>query len=188
MSTGYQIKDQRALYYLTIQVVDWIDVFTRQAYRDIVIDSLKYCQQNKGLQVFGFVIMSNHIHLIANSPEGHLSDTLRDFKKFTAKNIIDLILEGNESRKEWMLNRFHFNAQQHSKNENYQMWTHENHAVIIYSPEFAREKLDYLHNNPVRAGLVRKPEDYIYSSATNYAEMESILNVSIMDLKWKTYF
>jgi REP element-mobilizing transposase RayT len=188
MSTGYQIKDQQALHYITIQVVDWIDVFTRKAYRDIIIDSLQFCQKNKGLQIFGYVIMSNHIHLIANSPQGELSNTVRDFKKFTAKNIIESIKNSNESRKDWMLNRFQFNAQRHSRNENYQMWTHENHAVVIYSPEFAREKFDYLHNNPVRAGLVRKPEDYIYSSASNYAEMENILEVIIIDLKWKTYF
>ena len=87
-----------------------------------------------------------------------------------------------------MLNRFQYNAQRHSRNENYQMWTHENHPVVIYSPEFAGEKLDYIHNNPVRAGIVRKPEEYIYSSATNYAEMESVLDVIRMDLKWKTYF
>ena len=156
MSTGYQIRDQSALHYLTIQVVDWIDVFTRQAYRDVVLGSLKYCQHNKGLQVFGYVIMSNHIHLIANSPAGELSNTLRDFKKFTAKNIIESIVEGNESRKEWMLNRFQFNAQRHSRNENYQLWTHENHALVIYSPQFAMEKLEYLHNNPVRAGFVKQ--------------------------------
>ncbi len=125
MSTGYQIRDQSALHYLTIQVVDWIDVFTRQAYRDIVIDSLRYCQQNKGLQIFEFVIMSNHIHLIANSPQGELSNIIRDFKKFTAKNIIEGITNGNESRKDWILNRFKFNAQRHSRNENYQMWTYE---------------------------------------------------------------
>ena len=80
MSTGYQIRDQQALHYLTIQIVDWIDVFTRQTYRDIILDSLHYCQQNKGLQIFGFVIMPNHIHLIANSPEGYLSDTIIDLK------------------------------------------------------------------------------------------------------------
>ena len=132
--------------------------------------------------------MSNHIHIIANSPEGLLSDTLRDFKKFTARNIIENIQDSNESRKDWMLNRFQFNAQRHSRNENYQMWTHENHAVVIYSPDFARQKLDYLHNNPVRAGIVRKPEEYIYSGASNYAEMESVMKISIMDVKWKTYF
>lgn len=100
MSTGYQIRDQSALHYLTIQIVDWIDVFTRQTYRDIVLESLRYCQQHKGLQIFGFVIMSNHIHLIANSPQGELSNTIRDFKKFTAKNIIESITSGNESRKD----------------------------------------------------------------------------------------
>ena len=126
--------------------------------------------------------MSNHIHLIANSPEGHLSDILRDFKKFTAKNIIENIQDSNESRRNWMLNRFQFNAHRHSRNENYQMWTHENHGVVIYSSDFAMQKLDYLHNKPVRAGIVRKPEEYIYSNAGNYAEMESVFGVIIMDI------
>jgi REP element-mobilizing transposase RayT len=73
MSTGYQITDQEGLYYLTFQIVDWIDIFTRQVYRDIVIDSLKYAIDNKELQVFAFVIMSNHVHLIAQSSTGKLS-------------------------------------------------------------------------------------------------------------------
>ena len=187
MPTGYQIEDQSATYYLTLQVVDWIDIFTRPVYRDIVIDSLKYCQQNKGLQVFGYVIMSNHIHLIANSPAGHLSETLRDLKKFTARTIINTIKDGIESRREWMLNRFRFNAQQHSRNENYQLWSHENHAVILYSNDFIQGKLEYLHNNPVRAGIVEKPEDYLYSSARNYADLDSILDVVLIAMKWKTY-
>ena len=187
MSTVYRIEDQSALYYLTLQVVDWIDVFTRPIYRDIIIDSLKYCQKNKGLQIFGYVIMSNHIHLIANSPEGHLSETLRDFKKFTAKTIIDSIKEGNESRRDWMLNRFEFNAQQHSRNENYQLWTHENHAVILYSNDFIQEKLEYLHNNPVRARIVEKSEDYLYSSARNYADLDGMLDITFIEMKWKTY-
>ena len=93
MSTGYHI-DQQALHYLTIQVVDWIDVFTRKAYRDIVIDSLQFCQKHKGLQIFGYVIMSNHIHLIANSPQGELSNTVRGFKKFTRwKALMEFFME-----------------------------------------------------------------------------------------------
>ena len=99
MTTGYQIKEQDALYYLTLQVVDWVDVFTRQCYRDIVVDSMRYCQLNKNLQVFAYVIMSNHIHLIANSATGELSATLRDFKKFTSKAILQQIAEGRESRR-----------------------------------------------------------------------------------------
>ncbi len=80
MSTGYQIKDQEGLYYLTFQVVDWVDIFTRQIYRDLIIDSFKYSIEHKGFQLFAYVIMSNHVHLIANSSEGKLSDTIRAIK------------------------------------------------------------------------------------------------------------
>ena len=187
MSTGYQIKDQEGLYYLTFQVINWIDIFTRQIYRDIVIENLKYCQQNKGLQVFAYVIMSNHIHIIANSSEGKLSDTIRDFKKFTSRVIIENVKEGNESRKNWMLNQFKFAASKHSRNENYQFWTHENHAIELRTPDFIREKIEYIHNNPVRAGIVEKPEDYLYSSARNYANGVSVFDVITIDLPWKIY-
>ena len=182
MTTGYQIKDQSGLYYLTFQVVDWIDIFTRQIYRDIVIDSFKYSMENKGFQLFGYVIMSNHIHLIANSSNERLSDTVGDIKKFTSKKIIKTIQSISESRREWLLNRFQFNAKQHSRNENFQVWTHENHAIYLYSPEFIAEKLEYLHQNPVRAGIVVNPEDYLYSSARNYAGLDSVLEVELLSL------
>ena len=110
MSTGYQIKDQDALYFLTFQIVDWIDVFTRKYYKDIVIDSFKYAMDNKGFQIFAYVIMSNHIHLVAHSSTGCLSANIRDIKKFTSKRIVEAILEITESRKDWMINRFKFNA------------------------------------------------------------------------------
>jgi REP element-mobilizing transposase RayT len=145
MSTGYQIKNQRAAHFLTFQIVDWIDVFTRKIYKDIIIDSFKYSIENKGLQIFAYVIMSNHLHLIANSSNGNLSEIVRDFKKFTCKKIIETIdnFQG-ESRREWMLNRFKFNASHHKANKNYQVWTHENHAVHLYSNEFFREKIKYI--------------------------------------------
>jgi REP element-mobilizing transposase RayT len=187
MSTGYQIDDQQLLYFVTFQVVDWVDIFTRQIYRDIVIESLRYCQKYKDLQIFGYVIMSNHIHLILQSPTGKLSDTIRDFKKFTSSNIIKNINENAcESRKGWILSRFHLTAQKQNKNDKYKFWTSDNHAEVIYSESFAREKLDYIHNNPVKAGIVKRPQDYIYSSASNYADEESILKISLLSLKWRT--
>jgi REP element-mobilizing transposase RayT len=79
MSTGYQIYDQRATYFITCTIVDWVDVFTRNIYRDIVIDSLKFCIEQKGLRVYGYVIMTNHVHMIVASSTGKLSDTIRDF-------------------------------------------------------------------------------------------------------------
>ena len=188
MSTGYQIKDQEGLYYLTFQVVNWIDIFTRPVYRDIIIENLKYCQENKGLQVFAYVIMSNHVHLIANSTEGKLSDTIRDFKKYTSKVILETIGSINESRREWMLNQFQFAAKKHARNQTYQFWTHENHAIELRTPDFIREKVEYIHNNSVRAKIVEKPEEYLYSSARNYASMENLFEIVEIDLPWKTYY
>ncbi len=87
MSTGYQIKDQESAYYLTLQIVHWVDIFSRKIYRDIVIDSLKYCKKEKGLEIYAYVIMSNHIHLLARGGKGNLSGILRDFKRHTSKRI-----------------------------------------------------------------------------------------------------
>jgi REP element-mobilizing transposase RayT len=186
MTTGYQIKDQEALYYLTFQIVGWVDVFSRQLYKDIIIDNLRYCQQNKELAVFAYIIMSNHIHIMLQSQNGTLSQTIRDFKSYTSKVILETIEESNESRKEWMLNYFEYAARKHQRNSKYQFWTHENHAIHIYSDNFITQRLDYTHMNPVRAGIVRQPEEYIYSSASNYASMDSILEVDILTTKWKT--
>lgn len=165
MSTGYQIYDQHGMYFITPTIVDWVDIFTRKSYRDIVVDSLQFCIANKGLKVYGYVIMSNHVHLIVASSTGKLSDTVRDLKKFTANKILETVQHEPESRREWMLHRFKWNAAQHVRNEAHQIWTHENHALEITSKPFFLQKLDYIHQNPVRNGLVTREEDYLYSSA-----------------------
>lgn len=169
MSTGYQIVEQDGLHYVTFQIVKWVDIFTRQIYRDIVVDSLRFCQQNKGLEIYAFVVMSNHIHLLIRSDIGKLSDTIREFKSFTAKQMLMTIDTEPESRRDWLLNIFEFAAKQHKRNEKYQIWTHENHAELVYSNKFFEQKLNYIHENPVRAGVVEKAEDYLYSSATSFA-------------------
>ncbi|WP_338136761.1 transposase [Flavobacterium psychrophilum] len=106
MLDGYKIRDQALPHFITATVVDWIDVFTRKSYRDCIIECLDYCIKNKGMILYGYVIMSNHIHMIVQSNEGNLSDLIRDFKKFTAKTILDKIQNEPESRREWMLERF----------------------------------------------------------------------------------
>ncbi|MEI6556013.1 MAG: transposase [Paludibacter sp.] len=177
MGTGYKIVDQEALHYATFQVVNWVDLFSRQIYRDIVIDSLRFCQANKGLEIYAFVIMSNHIHILLRSSTGKLSDTIREFKSFTAKQILLAIEMEQESRRDWMLNLFEFAAKQHKRNEKYQIWTHENHAELIYSDNFIFQKLNYIHENPVRAGIVEKAEDYLYSSARDFAGKGCLLEI-----------
>ena len=186
MPTGYQIKDQEALYYLTFQVVFWVDIFTRQSYREIIIDSLKHCQQAKGLEIYAFVIMSNHVHVLVRSSNGNLSSTIRDFKKYTSKRIIEEIINGTESRREWLLRLFSYSAKRQNKKGNYQVWTHENHAIEVYSNTFLEEKVAYIHANPVRSGIVKSPEEYVYSSAKCYAGEKSILEIIPISFRWKT--
>ena len=186
MPTGYQIQDQERPYYLTLRVVEWVDIFTRKAYRDIIVDSLNFCIAHKQFEVYGYVIMSNHVHLIARSGNGNLSGTLRDFKSFTSKEILKSIESGTESREKWMLSIFKNTAMKHKRNSEYQLWTHENHAMEIFSYQFFENKLDYMHANPVRGGIVENPEEYIYSSAKHYADEHGLVNVETIDRVWKT--
>ncbi|MDX2190866.1 MAG: transposase [Bacteroidota bacterium] len=114
MSEGYQIYDQNALYYLTFQIVDWVDIFTRETHKEIIVKSLDFCKKSKGLEIYGYVIMTNHIHIIARSKEGNrLSDTIRDLKKITANQLLEQIKLPTESRSEWLIKRFEFAAKKH---------------------------------------------------------------------------
>lgn len=181
MSQGYQIYNPNQLYFLTFQIVEWVDIFTRKEYKDIAIQSFDFCRKKKGLQLFGYVIMSNHIHLIARAKENFsLSDIVRDFKKYSANQFLDYINNNPESRSDWMLKRFEFAAKKHKRNSTFQIWTHENHAIELYSNAFIDQKLNYIHENPVRAEIVRNAEEYIYSSASNYAGLDSILEIDFI--------
>jgi putative transposase len=168
---GYKIRNQKAVHFITFAVTEWVDVFTRKIYTDIVIESLQYCQQHKGLTVHAWCIMSNHVHLLisANNNDVKLSDIIRDFKKHTSKAIIQAIqLNEKESRKEWILAIFSKFGKSNSRNTNFQFWRQDNHPMEIYSAEFIAQKMNYIHYNPVVAGIVSEPWHYIYSSATDY--------------------
>ncbi|MBZ0098738.1 MAG: transposase [Taibaiella sp.] len=160
MGYAYRIHDQQGVYFITCTIVQWVDVFSRREYADIIVNSLKYCREHKGLEIFAWVIMSNHIHLIISCKEGYnLSDILRDFKKYTATQIVHAI-EGNprESRKNWLLWLLR-------QDDSISFWQKDNHAEEITSSAFYNTKLDYIHQNPVRAGIVDKEDEYIYCSA-----------------------
>lgn len=182
MKEGYIIRDQEKAHFITATVVDWIDVFTRKSYRDCIIDCLDFCIKNKGMILYGHVIMNNHIHMIIQSSDGKLSDLIRDFKKFTAKTILDKIQTEPESRREWILERFKLATESHSRNKNYQFCQYGNHAEEIYSEHFLWSKLDYIHMNPVRAEIVSKMEDYIYSSASNYVNGKGIIEIDVLQI------
>jgi putative transposase len=125
----YIIRNQHEAYFLTLTVVQWVDLFSRKEYRDIVTDSLNYCIEHKNLELYAWVIMTNHIHLVASCKEPFkLSDFLRDFKKFTSKRFIDKISEIPESRRDWLLDKFSFEARRTKRAENYKIWMDDNHA------------------------------------------------------------
>lgn len=183
MSTRYKILNQHATYFLTITTVGWIDIFTRKECRDIIIESLRHCQQNKNLHIFAYVIMSNHLHLMLRSEEPDcLSDVLRDFKKFTAKKIKEHILHSKiESRKEWMESLLKYYAKITAGKKEFTIWQAGNHPIEVYSPKVIAQKLEYIHLNPVRAAWVQAPEHYIYSSASNYILGHGLLEVEIIE-------
>jgi len=181
MPSAYQINNQSAAYFLTFQVVGWADVFSRKVYRDILIESMEYCRNNKSLEIFAYVIMTNHVHLIWRHKENSLSAAVRDYKKHTSKKIIKEIAENRqESRKDWLELVLSYHAKHNKRVGDKQLWTHENHAVELYSPSILESRLNYIHNNPVKAGWVTKPEDYLYSSARNYAGLDSLLEIDVI--------
>jgi REP element-mobilizing transposase RayT len=179
MSEGYQIRDQGGPHFLTFTVTDWVDVFTRKIYKDLVIESLQFCQDNKGLDMYAYVIMSNHIHLIIGSKLGKLSELVRDLKSYLAKIIINKIQEGPESRSDWMLKRFEFAARSNSRNSGYQFWRYGNHPEEVFSEKFLWTKVNYIHMNPVRAGIVSKASEYLYSSASNYVHGKGLISFEL---------
>jgi len=181
---GYKIRNKEGIHFITFAVVEWVDVFTRKEYKDILIDSLRYCQKERGLQIYSWCIMSNHVHLVVSAKQNDVSDILRDIKKFTAKEIIKAITNhSGESRKDWMLEIFRKAGTANSRNATYQFWRQDNHPKELFSTGFTNEKLDYIHNNPVEAGIVEKAEEYVYSSARDYYEGKNIglIEIEFMD-------
>lgn len=177
---GYKIRDQFGLFFMTFTVVDWIDLFSRKLSRDILIKNLQHCRLHKELSVGAYVIMTNHMHVIWQSRSGKLSGTVRDFKSFCTKELIAAIESNPESRRAWLLRAFRFHAGGTNQNKDYKIWTSNNHPEQIFSENFLRIKLNYIHDNPVRAGWVEKAEDYLYSSASNYILGKGIMAVDYL--------
>ena len=157
-------------HFVTSTVVGWVDALSREMYKEIICKSLLFCKDEKGLRLHAWVLMNNHIHLIVSATPGfHISDIMRDFKKFSSKKIIAAI-ESNaqESRKNWMLNMFGYAGKNNNSNEEYQFWQQDFHPIALDTPEKTMQRLNYLHENPVRAGIVWQAEHYKYSSAKDY--------------------
>lgn len=183
MSAKYKATEKDTAYFITCTIVGWIDVFTRLEQKYVIINALKYCQDFKDLEIYAYCIMPSHIHLLCkNGKSQQLSNTIRDFKTFTSKKIIETILDHPESRREWMLAYFEEACMHLKREQKYKVWQNGYHAEKVYSNKFIKQKLEYIHNNPVLDKIVALPEDYIFSSARNYAEMAYELEIECLEL------
>ena len=182
MSEKYKFHDPDGIYFVTLTIIDWIDLFARVDYNYMIVESLKYCQKEKGLTIYAWCIMSSHIHLIiSKTGELSLSEILRDLKKYTNKKIVDLLDQINESRREWLLEAFKKEADKIKRNTKYKVWQDGNHPVLLDTNTMMQQRLDYIHNNPVEAGIVNEPEQYVFSSARDYAGQKGLMDVEFIE-------
>lgn len=181
MSRKYKFHNEEGLYFVSFATVYWIDVFTRNDYFEILVENLNYCIVNKGMQVFCWCIMPSHVHLIFNDTNGNPSQLLKDFKKYTSKKLLEEITNNSqESRREWMLWMMKRAAEKASLKSNYQFWQHHNKPIELWSHKVIEQKVNYIHNNPVEAGLVEEPENWKYSSAIDYTGKKGFVHLTLM--------
>jgi REP element-mobilizing transposase RayT len=160
-------------YFITMTVIGWIDLFTRREINNIIIKNLRYAQNYRGLEIFAYVIMYSHIHMIARKINGNLNDIIRDFKSYSAKEIIDFIQnDPTESRKQWLLGLMSLFASTHKQNKNLMLWQKTNYPIPVEDNNLIDQKIEYIIYNPVKAGIVLNPEDYYYSSANPFSPLK----------------
>ena len=168
----YRIWEKQQAHFMTCTIVGWLPLFTRPDTMNIILDSWRYLQKHRGFELFGYVILENHVHLIASSPD--LSKEMKDFKSFTARQMIDLL----ETQKvTTLLEQLKFHKARHKTDSQYQLWQEGHHPQLIQGEEMMLQKLEYIHNNPVKRGFVDEPEHWRYSSARNYAGMPGLIDV-----------
>jgi REP element-mobilizing transposase RayT len=169
MTNSYRVfTDKHYPYFVTWTLVEWLPLFKQTAYREVVLDSPNYLGTDKQTQLNAFVVMSTHLHAILWPKDGiNLSDVTRDFKRFTSKKISKIA--ELESAKEFI------SVFKKARKENraqdvstYQVWQEGSHPEAIFTEKFARQKMDYIHMNPVKAGIVKRADELLYSSARAY--------------------
>ena len=160
----YTITDPALPHFLTCTVVEWLPLFTRPALVEIVLDAWRYQQVHQGLQLYGYVVLENHLHFLAQSPD--LVKCVAGFKSFTARSIIDHLEHANAQS---TLKRLRFAKRAHKVDRVYQVWQEGTHAEAVFSEPVMRQKLDYIHHNPVKRGYVDEEAHWRYSSARDYA-------------------
>ncbi len=178
MSRNYKFHNKSGLYFVSFATVNWIDVFTRQVYFDVLAESITYCRKEKGMELYCYCFMPSHVHFIFRSAKEQPSELLRDFKRHTSKKLIEAIENSpQESRKEWLLWMFERAGKKNATTSKHQFWQHHNKPIELWSEKVIKQKIDYIHNNPVESGFVTNTIDWKYSSARNYQDDNTVLEI-----------
>ena len=166
------VTEGREPYFLTCSVVNWLPLFGNPAIAEIVLGSLRFLHEHERLQMHGYVLMENHLHMVASAD--NLEKEIGDFKSFTARSCIDWFERHDKS---WVLKQLAFHKSRHKTEQQYQLWQEGYHPQLVFSESVLRNKLEYIHNNPVKRGYVDDPEHWCYSSARDYAGREGLVPV-----------
>ncbi len=178
MSSKYKFSDNDKLYFISFAVVYWIDLFIRKEYKEILLESWKYCQRLKDLEIYGWCIMTSHVHMIIGSSGRDLSKIVGEMKSFTSTSLKKAIIDNKQkSRKEWMHWLMERAGKKNGNNRDWQLWQQNNHPLEIYSESMFNQKLAYIHRNPVEAGFVENEEDYLYSSARDFYDKKGLIEL-----------
>ncbi|NGP86967.1 REP-associated tyrosine transposase [Fodinibius halophilus] len=171
--TSYKVYETQYPYFITISIVDWLPVFSITDAAEIILESLAFHQNKRGLTLYAYVIMENHMHLIAQSDQ--LQKNIRTFKSYTARRIIDFLKKEGHG---FYLSKLKENKLSHHRDCEYQFWQEGYHPKQIMDDAMMQQKMEYIHYNPVKRGYVTKPEYWRYSSAQNYVLSEGLISIT----------
>ncbi|MDR9417985.1 REP-associated tyrosine transposase [Gracilimonas sp.] len=181
MSRKNKFLDQGQVYFITCSVIKWFKIFRMPEYCQILIDSLKFCQENKGLIIYAWCIMNDHIHLIIGTQDQPMQNIIRDFKSFTSRKIRKKMFKNRRNVKISKIYKEMLKAgAANSNNKDWQLWQQHNHPQELFSEKIAEQKLNYIHYNPVKAGLVDHPIEWPYSSAVDYNGRKGLVDIEIL--------
>ena len=179
MSRKYKFGDNDKLYFISFAVVYWIDLFIRKEYKDILIESWRYCQNEKDLEIYGWCIMSSHVHMIVGTKGRPLEKVIGEMKSFTSRSLRKAIeSHPGESRKEWMLWMMQRAGLKNGNNKDWQLWQQHNQPIELITIDMFHQKMNYIHYNPVEAGFAEHEEDYWYSSARDFHGKKGVIELS----------
>jgi len=170
--TRYKIYEPTAPHFMTCTILHWIPIFTRTQTTDIIFDSLKYLQKNDNLKIHAYVILENHLHLVASSDD--IGSSMKAFKTHTAREILKYLQKENVKT---ILEQLAFYKKAHKKNATYQLWQEGFQPKLIVNDKMMIDRINYIHNNPVKRGYIDEAMHWRYSSARDYEGTKGLIDI-----------